>query len=246
LRRVGNAYRATIHVRDNGVGIAPELLPRVFDLFVQGERTHEHPQGGLGIGLALVRKLVEMHGGSVFATSDGAGKGSEFVVRLPVATDAEPAAATAVPSPMVARAAEASPAAAPGGKRVLVIEDHEDSRVGLALWLEVVGHTVEASGDGLSALAVARARPPAIAIIDIGLPGLSGWEVAKRLREAFGRRIGLIALTSLQSAADHFGLILWRNIATLDPALPVACGFVQKTITQGRERLFHRHAPAQH
>ena len=87
--------------------------------------------------------------------------------------------------------------------RILVVEDHEDSRAGLALWLEVVGHTVEASGDGLSALAVARARPPAIAIIDIGLPGLSGWEVAKRLREAFGRRIGLVALTSLQSAADR-------------------------------------------
>jgi DNA-binding response OmpR family regulator len=84
-----------------------------------------------------------------------------------------------------------------------VVEDHEDSRVGLALWLEVVGHTVEASGDGMSALAVARARPPAIAIIDIGLPGLSGWEVGTRLREAFGRRIGLIALTSLQSAAHR-------------------------------------------
>jgi CheY-like chemotaxis protein len=87
--------------------------------------------------------------------------------------------------------------------RILVVEDHEDSRVGLALWLEIAGHTVEASGNGLSALAVARARPPAIAIIDIGLPGLSGWEVAQRLREAFGRRIGLIALTSLQSASDR-------------------------------------------
>lgn len=84
-----------------------------------------------------------------------------------------------------------------------MVEDHEDSRVGLALWLQIVGHTVEASGDGLSALAVARARPPAVAIIDIGLPGLSGWEVAKRLREAFGRRIGLIALTSLQSVEDR-------------------------------------------
>jgi DNA-binding response OmpR family regulator len=84
-----------------------------------------------------------------------------------------------------------------------VVEDHEDSRAGLALWLEIVGHTVEASGDGLSALAVARARPPAIAIIDIGLPGLNGWEVAKRLREAFGRRIGLIALTSRQSPEDR-------------------------------------------
>ena len=84
-----------------------------------------------------------------------------------------------------------------------MVEDHEDSRVGLALWLEIVGHTVEASGDGLSALAVARARPPAIAIIDIGLPDVSGWEVARKLREAFGRRIGLIALTSRQSAEDR-------------------------------------------
>ena len=84
-----------------------------------------------------------------------------------------------------------------------MVEDHEDSRVGLVLWLEIVGHTVEASGDGLSALAVARARPPAIAIIDIGLPGLSGWEVARALREAFGRRIGLIALTSRQSGEDR-------------------------------------------
>ena len=84
-----------------------------------------------------------------------------------------------------------------------MVEDHEDNRVGLALWLQIGGHTVEASGEGLSALAVARARPPAIAIIDIGLPGLTGWEVAKRLREAFGRRIGLIALTSLQSTSDR-------------------------------------------
>jgi len=87
--------------------------------------------------------------------------------------------------------------------RILVVEDHEDSRVGLALWLEIVGHTVEASGNGLSALAVARARPPAIAIVDIGLPGMDGWEVARRLREAFGRRIGLIALTSRRSAEDR-------------------------------------------
>lgn len=84
-----------------------------------------------------------------------------------------------------------------------MVEDHEDSRVVLALWLEIEGHTVEASGDGLSALAVARARPPAIAIIDIGIPGLNGWEVAKRLREAFGPRIGLIALTSLEAAEDR-------------------------------------------
>ena len=84
-----------------------------------------------------------------------------------------------------------------------MVEDHEDSRAGLALWLEIVGHTVEASGDGMSALAVARARPPAIAIIDIGIPGLNGWELAKRLREAFGRHIGLIALTSRQSAEDR-------------------------------------------
>jgi CheY-like chemotaxis protein len=87
--------------------------------------------------------------------------------------------------------------------RILVVEDHDDSRVGLALWLQTVGHTVEASADGPSALAAAQARPPAIAIIDIGLPGLSGWEVASRLREAFGRRIGLIALTSLQSDSDR-------------------------------------------
>ena len=84
-----------------------------------------------------------------------------------------------------------------------MVEDHEDSRVGLTLWLEVVGHTVEAAGDSSSALAVARARPPAIAIIDIGIPGLTGWEVATRLRQAFGRRIGLIALTSRQSAEDR-------------------------------------------
>ena len=84
-----------------------------------------------------------------------------------------------------------------------MIEDHENSRVGLALWLEVVGHTVETSADGLSALAVAQAHPPAIAIIDIGIPGLSGWEVAKRLREAFGRHIGLIALTTLEAPEDR-------------------------------------------
>lgn len=87
--------------------------------------------------------------------------------------------------------------------RILVVEDHEDSRVALTLWLEFVGHAVEASGDGLSALAMARAHPPAIAIIDIGLPDLNGWEVARRLRAAFGRCVGLIALTSHQSAEDQ-------------------------------------------
>ena len=186
---------AVLRVRDSGVGIAPELLPRIFDLFVQAERGLERAAGGLGIGLTVVRSLVELHGGRVEAYSDGSGKGAEFVVRLP----ALPAAARATPLPR--RAAED---AARARARVLVVEDNLDAAESLLMLLQLLGHHVRAVHDGISALDVARANVPDVMLVDIGLPGMDGYEVARRIREQPGlERIALVALTGYGREEDR-------------------------------------------
>jgi signal transduction histidine kinase len=160
---------AVLRVVDSGVGIAPDLLPRVFDLFVQADRSLERTRGGLGLGLALVRRLVDLHGGQVEARSAGPGRGSEFVVRLPVA-----AAAPAPP-----------PGGAPrprAGRRVLVVEDHEDARESLRLLLAATGHTVEVAASGPEGLERLRAWRPEVALVDVGLPGLDGYQLARAVR----------------------------------------------------------------
>jgi signal transduction histidine kinase len=184
--------RAVLRVRDHGVGIGPELLPNVFTVFVQGEQTLQRAQGGLGIGLTLVRRLVEMHDGSIAIDSPGAGMGTTVTVSLPRVE-------------LVAHAAgrDAAPGAA-SHRRVLLVEDNLDAREMMALLLELEGCAVLAAGDGMEALTVARRERPDIAFIDIGLPGMNGYAVARELKaDAATRDIRLVALTGYGSAEDR-------------------------------------------
>ncbi len=184
---------AVIVVRDNGVGIAADLLPHIFDLFVQGERGSDRAQGGLGIGLTLARRLVEMHGGRIDAESDGPGRGSRFTIALPLLA---PAAAV-VP--------EEKPhaAAAVDRRRVLVVDDNEDGAEMLALQLQAEGHEAVAVHSGAEALDVAPSCRPDIAFVDIGMPGMDGYELARRLRRnpILSRTI-LVALTGYGQEED--------------------------------------------
>ncbi len=168
--------QAVVRVRDSGVGIPPEMLSHIFELFSQGDPSRPSAQGGLGIGLTLVRKLTELHGGSVEAHSDGPQKGSEFVVRLPLAP--EP------PEGQRPGASEGSaPRAATGpAHRILVVDDNVDSAESLAMMLRLLGHDVHTAHDGPAALRAAAAFAPEMVLLDIGLPGMDGYEVARRLR----------------------------------------------------------------
>jgi signal transduction histidine kinase/ActR/RegA family two-component response regulator len=182
--------RAVLIVRDTGIGIPRELLPRVFDLFVQGERTLDRGGGGLGIGLTLVRRLAELHGGSVEAASEGSGKGATFTLNLPLVEKPSP---TATVKPL-RRAGEFR-------RRILIVEDNVDNREMLRTALGLLGHTVFAAPDGPTGLAMANAERPDVALIDIGLPGMNGYELAKQIRRtpAF-RDIHLVALTGYEQA----------------------------------------------
>lgn len=192
----------TIRVRDNGMGLSSEMLSRVFELFVQSERGADRAQGGLGIGLTLVRSLVEMHGGSVTAYSEGIGRGCEFVVDLPIVTALEEDKADALDAPRPSRA---------GGQRsstrlrVVVVEDNEDIRDTLKDLLEMCGHEVEAAEDGTSGVELTLSVQPDVALVDIGLPGLDGYEVARRLRAQMAgpQRTRLIALTGYGQPDDR-------------------------------------------
>jgi PAS domain S-box-containing protein len=185
-----------LRIRDTGIGIAPDLLPRVFDLFVQVDQSIARSRGGLGIGLTLVKSLVEMHGGRVRAFSDGLGKGSEFEVRLPRLTGTE----------LRARQAESSPAAAASfpRRRVLVVDDNVDAAISLAMLLRMLGHEVEEAHDGPSALRAAATWRPEIVLLDIGLPEMSGYEVARSLRAtAEGKALVLAAMTGYGQPEDR-------------------------------------------
>jgi PAS domain S-box-containing protein len=164
---------AVIRVRDTGVGIPAELLPRVFDLFIQVERSLDRSQGGLGIGLTLVKELVEMHGGSVTAHSEGPDKGSEFVVRLPVLPRSSE-------KPELPR--RGAPSADGRRLRVLVVDDSRDLAQSIKILLELSGHDVRMAHDGPAALEAYRSYKPDVVLLDVGLPGMSGYEVASRLR----------------------------------------------------------------
>jgi signal transduction histidine kinase/ActR/RegA family two-component response regulator len=186
---------ASLHVRDNGMGITPELLPRVFELFTQAECALDRSQGGLGIGLTLVRALVEMHDGHVTVTSDGPGRGSEFVITFPC-VEAPPLAAR-LPKPVQPTAADGK------GRRILVIEDQADARRALQRLLQIWGHHVDVAEDGVRGVDAAMSAPPEIALVDVGLPGLDGYEVARRIRTAMGKSIRLIALTGYGQPEDR-------------------------------------------
>ena len=186
-------------VRDSGVGIPPELLPQVFDVFVQGAISIDRSQGGLGIGLSLVRRLVELHGGSVAADSPGAGLGSSFTIRLPYSSPANPAH-PAGPDGASDADAPCAPALAPpvdtGKPSVLLIEDNDDGREMMATMLAAHGYPVYQAADGLQGVSQAHACKPDAALVDIGLPGIDGYEVARRLRaDPATRAIRLIAVT---------------------------------------------------
>jgi PAS domain S-box-containing protein len=192
LRQEGDA--AVISVQDTGIGIPPQLLPRIFDLFVQGDRTPERAQGGLGIGLTLVKRLVELHGGSVRVESGAARPGSEFVVQLPLVQP--PALASA-------KVTDDAPAAS-GVRRVLVVDDNVDACDSIAVILGAFGYTVQTLYDGPSVLPKVLEWHPDTIVLDIGLPGMSGLEVAAQLRRQPGlQRIPLIALTGYGQEEDR-------------------------------------------
>lgn len=180
-------------VTDTGVGIPADLLPHVFEVFVQGTISLDRAQGGLGIGLSLVRRLAELHGGSVKAHSEGTSAGSTFTLRLPASSVQ---AASTVP--------QAEPAPLSGRPTVLLIEDNDDGREMMATMLEAWDYTVLQAADGLAGVALAHANAPQVALIDIGLPGIDGYEVARRLRQMDSTAaIKMIALTGYGLAEDQ-------------------------------------------
>ena len=186
-----------IQVKDNGIGIDPELLPRIFELFTQANRSLDRSQGGLGIGLTVARRLVEMHGGVITAASPGIGKGSEFIVRLP----ARAAMAVESPHAIPRISSQGSPAL-----RILVIEDNVDAAESLAILLRMFGHEPQVVHSGLAGLDAASTYRPNVILLDIGLPGMDGYEVAKRLRQ--------------QEASKNAAVIAMSGYSLTDDAIP--------------------------
>jgi signal transduction histidine kinase/CheY-like chemotaxis protein len=185
-----DAEDVILRVSDNGKGIAPEMLTRIFDLFMQGDTTIDRTEGGMGVGLTLVKRLVQLHRGTVRAYSLGPGSGSEFVVRLPLAT----------PSAEAVRPREAPKSQV--SRRILLIEDNTDIRDLLRLKLRQLGHKVEAAEDGTKGLEKLLASPPEVALIDIGLPGINGYEIARQARALLGNQVYLVALTGYGQVED--------------------------------------------
>jgi CheY-like chemotaxis protein len=187
--------QAHIFVRDNGIGIDAALLPRIFDLFQQGARSLDRIQGGLGVGLTLARRLVELHGGQVVAHSSGAKQGSEFHVTIPCMS-------------VVPRSVDgAAPQPDPGqvhGRRILIVDDNQDAAESIAQYLQLEGHEVKTVGDGVQALSCVPVFAPQIVVLDIGLPLLSGYEVARRMRKMPATADALlVALTGYGQKEDQ-------------------------------------------
>jgi CheY-like chemotaxis protein len=196
--------QAVVRVRDQGIGIAPEMLPRIFDLFAQADVSLGRSDGGLGIGLTLVRSLVTLHDGVVQAFSDGLGKGAEFVVRLPLLTNsavpqaAKPPAEVAAPKPSRAASADGV------RRRILVVDDNRDAAKSLEMLLTFMGYDINVALDGAEALAKAQAFRPDVVLLDIGLPSMDGYEVARRLRNDLGMSDTLlVAMTGYGQEEDR-------------------------------------------
>ena len=185
-----------VTVRDNGLGIPAEALPKLFQMFSQVDRNMERAQGGLGIGLTLVRRLVEMHGGTVEAHSEGPGKGSEFVVRLPaLMSDAVTSGTTAMDS---------GPAAVSTKRRILIVDDNQDSAMSLGMMLKLLGNETRTAHDGLAAVETAEQFRPDIILLDIGLPKLNGYEACRRIREQlWSQGMVIVALTGWGQDEDR-------------------------------------------
>jgi PAS domain S-box-containing protein len=188
----------SVRIRDNGIGIAPDMLPHVFDLFVQADQAATRSQGGLGIGLTLVKNLIEMHDGTVEAQSAGLGKGSEFIVRLPLST-VEPEKSSTDDGDGQQQADHTS-----AGHRLLVVDDNEDAANSLAMLLRLKGHQVKVAHHGPAALEIAQNYRPDLIFLDIGMPGMDGYEVARRLRERPKlKNVVLAALTGWGQQEDR-------------------------------------------
>jgi CheY-like chemotaxis protein len=182
---------ALLRVRDTGVGIPTERLGEIFELFTQLATSGTRTEGGLGIGLTLAKQLTALHGGTISALSEGSGKGSEFVVRLPQQTGVPPESEGAVPRTRGTR------------HRVLIIDDNQDARDVLAMSLEIDGHRVFAAASGREGLEVALVERPTVVIVDIGLPDIDGHEVARRLRQALGSEVTLVAFSGYGQPEDR-------------------------------------------
>ncbi len=188
-----------LRIRDTGIGISAEMLPQIFDLFTQERQALDRAQGGLGLGLTIVRSLVQLHGGTIKAHSDGLGKGSEFVMRFPVASER----VRAPGGPAASVAGTAHPAM-PTGRRILVVDDNIDAARLTAEALESVGHATRVAFDGPAALEMAGTFCPDLALLDLGLPLMDGYELAEQLvAGAPGRRPLLVAMTGYGQASDR-------------------------------------------
>jgi signal transduction histidine kinase len=186
-------HDAVIKVRDSGIGIQPELLPHIFDVFVQAERSLARSQGGLGIGLTLVKRIVELHGGSVTASSVGLGKGSEFVIRVPAANHL-----TATEQKSIVSISD------PATRRVLVVDDNVDAAESIGMMLELRGHQVRIVHDGFAAVEAAQRDRPDVILLDIGMPGRDGYEVAQILRaDSRFAATKIVALTGYGKEEDR-------------------------------------------
>ena len=224
---------AVVKVRDDGVGMSADLLARAFDLFVQESRALDRAQGGLGIGLTLVRTFVKMHGGSVRAASEGPGRGSEFVVRLPLAAEAGERAP--VGSSLTAGARG-------GPLRVLVVDDDDDAARTLADLFKLLGHEVMLAWDGPGALAAAATISPELVLLDLGLPGMDGYAVAARLRDGGHHDATLVALTGYGREED----LRHSRAAGFDHHLvkPIDFAVLEKIATEVERRLVARNRRA--
>jgi signal transduction histidine kinase len=190
-----------LRVTDTGIGIAPDVLPTVFNLFARGERKFDRTSSGLGIGLALVRRLVELHGGTATVQSGGPGLGTEVTVRLPLTDPAVEAPVTEAAPPLQAGEVASSPG---DPRRVLVVDDNADAAEAVAAMLRMFGHEVVTAGDGVAALQLAATFTPDVALLDLGMPRLNGYETARRIREQpSGRHMALVALTGWGQPRDR-------------------------------------------
>ena len=192
VRREGQ--EAVVRVRDTGIGLTPAQLPRIFEMFAQVDQSFERGRGGLGVGLTLSRTLIELHRGRIEAHSEGLGRGSEFIVRLPALLPAAERPAAAEPPEIVP---------SKGGLRILIADDNVDAVTVLTGALKLAGHVVHPAHDGVAALSAVDTFRPDVAIVDIGMPKLNGYEVARRLRERFGKDLMLIALTGWGQDEDR-------------------------------------------
>ncbi|HET6880459.1 MAG TPA: PAS domain S-box protein [Pirellulales bacterium] len=189
-----DGHEAIIRIKDEGIGIEPDMLPKVFDLFIQVDRSLEKSKGGLGVGLTIVKRLVEMHGGTVEAFSEGHGRGSEFVVRLPIAL-------TVVKEQGIAETQE--PPHLPGQHRILVVDDNVDAASSLAMMLKIMGNQVRMAHDGVEAIEAAEDFRPDVILLDIGMPRMNGYDACRRIREqSWGKSPFIVALTGWGQEED--------------------------------------------